>query len=266
MNKILSTALCSTLILSSVMMSSCSVKAIKASDNMIKREVNIGDFDEVSVSTGIKVIYTTGKKAKATIEAPDNIMELVSISNDDNELGISLKRHRGNINFNGSKGVTVYISSQSLREVETSSGSSFTAENLNVTGKFEVSSSSGSSIMLQNINVTDKLDLDSSSGSSITISGVNATRIDAEASSASTINISGIKATVVSGDTSSAASLTLKGKCERVDFEASSASTIHASSLTAKNGNATSSSASTISCNVTDLHSSSSSSGSVSNK
>ena len=212
MNRFITTTLCSLLMLSSSMVTSCSAKTIKGSDNIIKREVSISDFDEVSVSTGIRVVYTTGAKAKATIQAPDNIMEYVRVSNDGNELNIGLKHHNGSINFNGNFAVTVYISSRALHEVE------------------------------------------------------KAAKIDIDASSASSVNVSGIVATVVNGDTSSAAQLTLKGKCERADFEASSSSTIHASALTAKSGSAESSSAASISCNVTDLRSSTSSAGSVNNK
>lgn len=266
MNRFITTTLFSLLMLSSSMVTSCSAKTIKGSDNIIKREVSISDFDEVSVSTGIRVVYTTGAKAKATIQAPDNIMEYVRVSNDGNELNIGLKRHNGSINFNGNFAVTVYISSRALHEVETSSGSSFTANGLSVNGDLDLSSSSGSSIRLENVSVTNDLDLDSSSGSTITIEGAKAAKIDIDASSASSVNVSGIVATVVNGDTSSAAQLTLKGKCERADFEASSSSTIHASALTAKSGSAESSSAASISCNVTDLRSSTSSAGSVNNK
>ena len=266
MNRFITTTLCTLLLMSGSMVTSCSAKTIKGSDNIIKREVSVSDFDEVSVSTGIRVVYTTGLTAKATIQAPDNILEYVNVTNDGNELNVGLKHKRGGINFNGNFVVTVYISSKTLREVETSSGSSFTAKDLNLSGDLELSSSSGSSIRLDNVSVTNDLDLDASSGSTITIDGAKATKIDIDASSASNINVSGIVATVVNGDTSSAAQLTLKGKCERVDFEASSSSTIQASALTAKSGTAESSSASSIRCNVTDLRSSTSSAGSVSNK
>ncbi len=266
MNRFITTTLCSLLMLSGSIVTSCSAKTIKGSDNIIKREIKVSDFDEVSVSTGVRVVYTTGSTAKATIQAPDNLMEYVSISNDGKELNVTMKRHRGNISFNGNFCVTVYISSKALHEVETSSGSSFTATGLNVTGDLELSSSSGSSIKLENVNVTNDLDLDSSSGSTITIKGAKAAKIDIDASSASSVNVSDLTATVVSGDTSSAAQLTLKGKCERAYFEASSSSTIHASALSAQSGSAESTSASSISCNVTNLRSSSSSAGSVNNK
>lgn len=218
------------------------------------REVKIdGKFNELSVSTGVKVNYKPvgSGKAKAVITGDQEMVEAVSIAVRGDKLNIGIKNdRRGRNTLRGS--VTVTLTAPMITEVSTSSGASVVCTTPINLGKrdFEVDASSGSSITFNSV-ACNEADVESTSGSTVTISSIScneadiecssgstlkvhsvkAKNLDLDASSAGSLSVSGINATRLECSSSSAASAKLSGRAKYGELSASSTATIDARSL-----------------------------------
>lgn len=183
--------------------SSCFVEGltgIKGSKNVVSEERDISsNFETIKVQQGINLYLTQGNSTDIKVEADDNIIDLLITEVKNNELKIFFEK-----NVYRAKSKNVYLTTDDISEIRTSSGANVKSENT--------------------LQVTS-LDLDSSSGSSIKLE-VNAEEITSESSSGSHIKIYG-KTTTFSAKSSSGSSIDAEDlKCEEAYAKASSGANI----------------------------------------
>lgn len=148
------------------------------------RDIN-QDFDGIRVSRGIEVHITQGNTTDLTVEADENLHDIITTEVENNVLRIST-----NENIKSSASKKVMLTVKDLSSIKTSSGA-YVSSNSTFTAKdLKLESSSGSHINLS-VN-TEKLSCESSSGAGIKLSG-NADRLYADASSGSYIRASKLK-------------------------------------------------------------------------
>lgn len=235
------------------------------SDATVKKEVKIGDFDEIEASRGIKIVFTQGNNpGVAHIATTPSAEKFLKVRVNGNTLEAfyetsdnSPKEIKGpSIIAVSSPTLTgVELSSAASLEIkgtfkssntlflDMSSAASLQAETLECT-KLGIDSSSASSITVYNLKGSliadlssaaslsinsidaDNISLDASSASKIDLNNIKADKITADASSTSKINLDNIDANTISVDASSASKITLAGKAHRLNHDSSSAAKI----------------------------------------
>ena len=222
-------------------LSSCGLdmlNRIEGNNNVISIDRDIDEnFTKVRVSTGIELIIDQGNEVSLTVEADENLHDIIITEVEDGKLKIYTEK---NIWKSASK--KVYLTVNTLEELKASSGSSIkTSNELNATN-LTVGSSSGASVNLKikAVNLNSK----TSSGASANLD-VNATNVVSESSSGSTMKI--------------------KGETSTHETNASSGSSINAYRLVSKNVTAKVSSGASISVYASEnINGRASSGGSIS--
>ncbi len=158
---------------------------VKGNGNVVTdtRTVN-GSFSSIKASEGLHVHLTQDSSEGITVEADENIQDLIITEVVDDVLKIHTQQ---NIGKASSK--KVYVSFKNISGISSSSGSNVYSTNALVTDNLEIRTSSGSNMKL-NVK-TPHLNCKSSSGSNLRLSG-NASKIIAEASSGSNIKASNL--------------------------------------------------------------------------
>lgn len=214
------------------------------SGEVITQDCKITDsFAKIDASSGMNVIFTQGAKTKVTVQAPSDIINLVSVKVSGSTLRITSDEPLNNC----AQMVTIQVESPQLTEIIVSSGIDF-----KINGPLAVGD--------------NELNIEVSSGASIHGKSITATEIDIETSSGADANIYEIDSQRVKCDASSGSNIYVSGKCYSTRLKASSGADISATTLKATNGSAKSTSGSSISCHISSPNEiSSSSGGSVSN-
>lgn len=193
---------------------------IEGNNNVIsiKRDID-ENFTKVRVSTGIELIIDQGSEVSLTVEADENLHDIIITEVEDGKLKIYTEK-----NIWKSTSKKVYLTVNTLEELKASSGSSIKTSNVLNATNLNVGSSSGASVKL-NIKAVN-LNSKTSSGASANID-VNATNVVSNSSSGSTMKI--------------------KGETSAHETNASSGSSINAYRLVSKNVTAKVSSGASIS-------------------
>jgi hypothetical protein len=180
---------------------SCVLTGTKGNQHVVTNERTVtNSFDGIDVSQGISVYVSQGDEEKITVETDENIQDLLKTTITNNGiLKVYFDEPVRNV-----KTKNVYVTVKNIQLLESSSGSSITAEDAIRTESIQLKSSSGSSIRVEVLttNATSK----ASSGSSIKLIG-KATTLDARASSGSTIRADRFEASEVEAKVSSGASI-----------------------------------------------------------
>lgn len=180
---------------------SCVLTGTKGNQHVVTEERTVTDsFDGIDVSQGISVYITQGDEEKITVETDENIQELLKTTVTKNGiLKIFFDEPVRNV-----KTKNVYVTVKNVQLLESSSGSSITAEEAIHTESIQLKSSSGSSIRVDVVSTNTITK--SSSGSSIKLIG-KTNSLDAKASSGSTIRADRFEASEVEAKASSGASI-----------------------------------------------------------
>lgn len=179
---------------------SCMMNGIKGNGNVETQERNIsGNFTGIHVSQGIDVYLTSNNTKKLTVEADENIIDLLMTEVDNGTLKIYFKK-----NVWRAKTRKVYLSIPTLNSVVTTSGASVKFENTLKADKLSLRATSGADIYAH-VDVTD-LSSATTSGADIKISGF-AKNFDASATSGSDIKASNLKADYVTARVTSGADI-----------------------------------------------------------
>ena len=202
-------------------LTSCNIdmlNRIEGNNNVISinREIN-KDFTKVKVSTGIELIIDQGSEVSLTVEADENLHDIIITEVEDGKLKIYTEK---NIWKSASK--KVYLTVNTLEELKASSGSNIKTSNVLKVTNLNVGSSSGASVNLD-INATNVIS-DSSSGSTMKIKGEASTH-ETEASSGSSINAYRLVSKNVTAKVSSGASISVYAS-ENINGRASSGGSI----------------------------------------
>ena len=154
---------------------------VKGNGNVVseKRSIN-SDFEIINVQQGINLYLTQGKPTDINVEADENIMDLLITEVKNNELHIYFEK-----NVNRAKARNIYLTTEDISKIATSSGASVKSENTLQATSLDLESSSGSTIKIR--TNANEIKSASSSGSSIIIFGKSNT-FSANASSGSSIN------------------------------------------------------------------------------
>ena len=178
---------------------------ITASDNYITREAMAGEFHSLSCNLPGDVIYTPGDCA-VSIYAPDNVMERVSVSNENGTLVIKSNLNR----IRNLKKITINISSPVLESLSLNGAVDFNAPDGITALNFDATVNGAGDIDINGLQASD---------AAITVNGAGDAKIDGIDCDAVTVNING------AGDAK------LTGKAARADLSISGAGDIDARQL-----------------------------------
>ncbi|MBR5540937.1 MAG: DUF2807 domain-containing protein [Bacteroides sp.] len=246
----------------SMMLCSCTIsisaeakEGIVPSKNYITQKVKVDNFDGISTSTSIDVIYTqTTSNTDVEIYTPDNLMEYVKVETEKGMLKISFQsKEKGKgLRIKGRHDTKVYVSAPAVHTLLASSSGDIILKNgLQYSGKVTIEASSSGNIEGENV-ICESLDIEASSSGDIELKKVECTSLTTEASSAGDVSIKDLKAETVSAEASSSGDVSLIGTCRSAKLEASSAGDIEADKLKADNVIAKASSAGDITCYATE--------------
>ena len=158
------------------------------------------EFTMVSASEGIEVYVTQGNDFDISVEADENIMDLIGTDIRNGKLKIHAIENIGRATKK------VYVTLPNVTGLYASSGSHLTAENKINSSKLEIDASSGA-LLEASVNVND-IEIDASSGANITLSGT-AKEVYVDGSSGAYIKATDLSTISCKADASSGANLTI---------------------------------------------------------
>ena len=82
------------------------------SNNIITKNLKLGDFNEIEVSR-VNIVYSVGTPGSATLSAPDNVMDKITVSTRGGKLKVNVSDE---VNFRGRLNATLTVSSSSIKE------------------------------------------------------------------------------------------------------------------------------------------------------
>lgn len=248
-------------------LTSCSAFAvkIKPSSHYVTKDVKVPDFTAISTSTSIDIEYTQGGK-KVKIYAPDNLIDYVSVTVNNNEL--TVKYNQNNMQINGKCNVKVIVSAPSVSKFTTYSAgdidiksdiklntpvtfltkSAGDIEGLNVSApEVSMATSSAGDIEFNNIKTQD-LSLTTKSAGDIKIVNAESNDTEIRINSAGDITVETLTCKTLEATTNSSGDVKVAGRCSRATYTSNSAGDIKASRMIAVDVNATTTSAGNIKC------------------
>jgi len=170
---------------------------IVGSMNVVTEKREIGRFNSIRASGGIYIELRQGNETGLTIEADDNLVELIVTEVVDGVLRIRLKE-----SVKQHKALRMEVDFVSLEALSGSSGTRFTSPTGIVGPALLLNLSAGASVEL-NLDV-EKLNVDASSGAQVNLSG-RVRDLFLDSSSGALVNARELKADNATVDASSAA-------------------------------------------------------------
>ncbi len=193
-----------TLIFLTTILISCqiSINQVKGNGNVQTEERNVTEaFNQVKAARGLHVILTQGDSNKITVEADENLQELITTTISGGKLSITSTENIGR-----AKAKNIYVTFTNIKEIAASSGADVSATNTINSKQLTLDASSGADI---NLDVFSKeLYIDCSSGADIEVSG-KAKTVNAKASSGSDIDAKELIASEGTASASSGADITV---------------------------------------------------------
>ncbi|MFV8370212.1 head GIN domain-containing protein [Flavobacterium sp. LB2R40] len=192
-------------VLTALLLASCNhsinLNSIEGSGNVTtERRVVDGDFKSIEVNNAIDLVIEQSDKTEIVVEADDNLQKHISTTVKNGTLIISCDKN----SFTNMKSKKVTVKMPVIHELEATSGSTITSNNILKGEHIKLNTSSAASM---DINIeSDNITCDSSSGSSITVNG-KALQIKTSASSGSEIKAEYLLANEVTADVSSGATI-----------------------------------------------------------
>lgn len=158
------------------------------------------EFTEVSASEGLDVYVTNGTEFEITVEADENIIDLIATDIKNDRLRIHAVENIGRATKK------VFVTLPEITGLKSSSGAHLSTENLVKSDKLEIDASSGANINIQ-MDVSE-VDIDASSGANLNLSG-DAHTVYVDASSGANINAKKLISKVCHADASSGGNLSV---------------------------------------------------------
>jgi hypothetical protein len=164
-----------------------------------RREIT-EEFTVVSASEGLDVYITQANEFEITVEADENIIDLIGTDIKDGKLKIHAIENIGRATKK------IYVSLPDITGLESSSGADLIGKSIIESDKIVLGASSGSDLQVE-LNA-DEVDANSSSGAAIKLSG-EANLLNASASSGSDIRAKDFKVQTCSAEASSGADISV---------------------------------------------------------
>ncbi len=193
---------------------SCMLEGVKGNRNVIIQDRTItSDFDAISVSHGIEVHLTMGNDIALSLEADENLHDLIITEVEDGELRIYSEK-----NIWSAKSKKIYLTASEIIKIKATSGSNVISENTISADELEIRTSSGADVRLM-VDVSD-LTCNTSSGSGASLKGATGS-FNASSSSGSNIRAKELIAKSCNADVSSGANISVH-VTNKLDANASS--------------------------------------------
>lgn len=195
----------SLLLFVSTILASCSVdmfNRIEGNRNVISKKRKVNDnFSKIKASTGLDVYITQGNKLSITVEADENLHDIIKTEIDGDKLSIYAEK-----SIWRAKASKVYVTVKNLEEIKATSGSDVYSEGVLKVTDINVSTSSGADMKVE-LDAAS-VDASSSSGSDLRIKGTT-NQFYGTATSGSSTNAYGLKSKTATVKASSGADLTI---------------------------------------------------------
>lgn len=145
--------------------SSCFFDGVKGNGNVITKNRKISDdFIRIEASANIDVFITENGKTSLTVEADENLHEIIETKVENGTLYLSIKK-----NIWSAHAKAVHLTFEKLNEIQVTSGAELSSENTISADDLKISATSGGEINLH-LNVKN-LDCESTSGADINLDG-----------------------------------------------------------------------------------------------
>lgn len=191
---------------------------IKGNKNVVSEDRKVtSEFSGLKVSQGIHVFLSQGNETSISIEADENIIDLLVTEVQGDVLKIYFDK-----NVSKAKAKNVYLTTDNISSIKVSSGSSVSSESTIKSENLKLSSSSGASLKLS-VNASGII-CSASSGAHINLNG-STDSFDGDASSGSHIKATNLSARIAKANVSSGAGISLHAS-EELDARASSGGNI----------------------------------------
>jgi len=192
----------SAIVLLLAMTTSCFFDGVKGNRNVITEHRKISsDFDAIDVSQGIDVYLTIGDKVSLSLEADENLHDIILTEVEDGTLHIYTDK-----NIWSAKARKVYLTARSITEISATSGADVRSENTIIAEDFKIRATSGSDVRLQ-LKV-DNLTCNTTSGADARLKG-KATSFNAKSTSGSEIKAQDLETETCSAKVTSGANISL---------------------------------------------------------
>lgn len=191
----------------SLMLSSCNFdmnfgSGVKGNGNVaIKDRKVLESFSTIKASEGLDVYLTQSSEEGVTVEADENLHELILTDIENGVLKIHTKQNIGK-----AKAKKIHVSFKNVSAISATSGSDVNSTNTISSEELELKTTSGSDMSLE-VNTT-VLNCKSTSGSDLRLSG-KTQKLIAEATSGSDINARDLKAESSHVEVTSGADITV---------------------------------------------------------
>jgi len=159
---------------------SCFFDGVKGNRNVITQQRKLSsDFNSINVSQGIEVYLTISDNVSLSLEADENLHDIIITEVNDGVLHIYTEK-----NIWSAKSRKVYVTARSINEIIATSGAGVRSENTIIAEDFKIKATSGSNVRLQ-LKV-DNLTCNTTSGANARLKG-KATSFNVKSTSGSNI-------------------------------------------------------------------------------
>lgn len=192
--------------------------SISGNGHVTKETRDIHNFDEIKVSTGMPVTLVQSDKELITIEADENLHDVIRTELKHRELNIftdeRIRKYRR---------LRIIVEFKDLKEIRTSSGARVKTDGIIHVKELSTSASSGSN---QTLSIDSRqFDGKTSSGADMNVDG-KAEDVELRASSGSNLRAGGLTVESCNADVSSGANIHIE-VTKKIDGEASSGGNIY---------------------------------------
>ncbi len=138
------------LIISAVIVSSCTTRSVKGNGEIVTNTRSEGDFNAVKASGSFDVFFSQAETNEIRIEADENLMRYIETRVED---GILRIRTKSGVNIRPSQDIKVYVKSPKYRSVSLAGSGNMIAETkISSTEKVKLSIAGSGDIKLQEID------------------------------------------------------------------------------------------------------------------
>ena len=195
----------SVLALLLVSTSSCFFDGVKGDGNVITKDRKISnDFIRIKANKGLEVYLTKNDEVSLTVEADENLHELIKTEVKDGTLYITSKK-----NIWSSRAKKIHLSVEDLNEISVSSGAEIHSENTFYSDELQVNASSGAVAKLR-LDIINLI-CETSSGANVDLIG-KVKNIETKSSSGSDIDAYELKTLICVAKASSGSNIRVNVK------------------------------------------------------
>lgn len=191
----------------------------KGNGNVVTEDRAIqGSFNAIEASEGLDVIVLQDNELHVSVEADENLQDLIITETMGNTLKVHCKKAIG-----WASAKKVFVSMPEVAKLESNSGADIWSTGVIKTNTIHLKTSSGADIRVE--VESDEVVLESSSGSDIDVKG-STTTLMAHASSGSDIDASGLTALNAQAEASSGADIKVNAS-DKIDVRTNSGGDVH---------------------------------------